>query len=65
MKRKQVCVYARTLQRVRSSPTRAVLEQTVFQAFADEFEVELQAAPTSSAERAAEATLETSFSATG
>jgi len=48
-----------------SPPTRAVLEQTVFQAFADEFEVELQAAPTSSAERAAEATLETSFSATG
>lgn len=46
-----------------STPARDVLAQTVLQAFADELEIELQAAPIVAAERAAEAALEPSFAA--
>ena len=47
-----------------SPPNRAVLEQMMLQAFADELEVELQAAPTTAAENAAETAFEPSFATT-
>jgi lipoate-protein ligase A len=46
-----------------SPPARATLEQAVSKAFANRFGVELQAAPISAAERAAEEVLEPSFAA--